>query len=94
LVIVLRHERRADMRLFRRREYITTHLIGADDEASLKREQLISRAADFWRGGISANKHWCISCKATFSITGEAHPGAFLFAIPPNTPGLASVSGN
>jgi hypothetical protein len=69
-----------------------TFLIGAADEAALDREPLLGRAADFWRGGISKNRHWCVGCKSTFTITGDVRPGLFLFAVPPNTPGIASVS--
>jgi hypothetical protein len=87
-----RAQRRSNQRLFRHRQHIVTFLIGATDEAALHREPLLSHAADYWRGGLFAQKHWCVSCEATFAITGEPQPGLFLFAVPPQTPGIASVS--
>jgi hypothetical protein len=87
---VNRHQRRADLRSFRRevhRDHILTHLVDAN--ADLSGFPLLSRAAAYWRSGIPTRKPYCICCKASFA---EAAPGAYLFATPPGAAGIASVS--
>ena len=86
-----RHQRRADLRCFRReahRDHIVTHLIDAN--ADLDGYPLLSRVATAWRAGIAQRKPWCIACEASFAEA--ARPGAYLFATPSGAADIASVS--
>jgi hypothetical protein len=86
-----RAQRRSDTRAFRRevhRDHILTHLI--DVNADLDGYPLLSRAAAYWRSGIPTRKPYCIACRSSFAETAEA--GAYLFATPPGTSDIASVS--
>jgi hypothetical protein len=88
-----RHARRADLACFKRdahKGHLTTFLIAADDDASLDRMPLLSRAVTFWRSGIGARRPWCPACRANFADL--AQPGAFLFAVPLLAPTSASVT--
>lgn len=86
-----RHQRRTDMRLFRRDDHIMTYLIAADDDAAFKREPLLARAADYWNDNLHKQNYWCIGCSLPFDIVGDVKPALFLFAVPPGA-AVASVS--
>jgi hypothetical protein len=88
-----RHTRRADLAHFRRdahRGHLTTFLIAADDDVSLDRMPMLSRAVRFWRAGIEQRRPWCPACKGNFAD--DAKAAAFLFAVPSLAPTSASVS--
>lgn len=86
-----RHQRRTDMRLFRR-DHILTHLIAADDVAvALEDHPLLKNALANWHAGRVPRKLFCPACKASFADI-EAQVGAFLFAIPVNIDALVATS--
>ena len=84
-----RHQRRTDMRLFRRSDLLT-HMVAADDVA-LENHPLLMNALDNWRAGRGSRKLTCIGCKLLFADD-DAGAGAYLFAMPVNVDGLVSTS--
>jgi hypothetical protein len=88
-----RATRRADLAEFRRdasRASLLTYLIDANDDVSLDRQPLLSRAVSFWRAGIQQRRPFCPACRANYAD--GAHAAAFLFAMPAIAPTSASVS--
>jgi hypothetical protein len=86
-----RHERRRDLRAFRRdvhRGHLVTYLIPADDTAAL--DGLLSRALSFWRGNVMQRRPFCPACKGNYAD--GALPGAFLFSTTAVAPTSASVT--
>jgi len=90
-VTVNRHQRRADLRAFKReaeRDHLVTHLVAAN--APLDHYPLLSRAVSFWRSGIQQRRPFCPACRANYAD--GAHAAAFLFAMPSIAPTSASVT--
>jgi hypothetical protein len=88
---VNRHQRRADLRAFKReaeRDHLVTHLVAAN--APLDHYPLLSRAVSFWRSGIQQRRPFCPACRANYAD--GAHAAAFLFAMPSIAPTSASVT--
>jgi hypothetical protein len=88
-----RHQRRADLADFKReahKAHLVTYMIAADDDASLDRQPLLSRAVSFWRAGIQQRRPFCPACRANYAD--DAHAAAFLFAVPSLAPTSASVT--
>ena len=68
-----RHQRRPDLRAFRRSHAVLlTYMVAADDPCD--GHPLLVRAAAFWRDGIERRKPVCIGCKAAFADGAEVVP--------------------
>ena len=85
-----RHQRRADLRSFKRdaAHGLLTYLIEANDP--LDRAPVLRDAINFWRANAPTRKPICIGCKGQFTGEARVDVAAFLLATSPASSGTAS----